>query len=56
MSTTRRSILFSASALFTGAGSAKAAAGDFPARPIKLIVSGGAGSYPEPPGGASPSV
>lgn len=47
MSTTRRSILLSAAALFTAAGAAKAAAGDFPARPIKLIVSGGAGSYPD---------
>lgn len=47
MSTTRRSILFSAAALLTGVGSARAAAGDFPERPIKLIVGGGAGSYPD---------
>lgn len=47
MSTTRRFLLLSAAALFAAAGAAMAAAGDFPARPIKLIVSGGAGSYPD---------
>lgn len=47
MSTTRRSVLLSAATLFAAAGAAKAAPGDFPARPIKLIVSGGAGSYPD---------
>lgn len=47
MSTTRRFILLSATALLAAAGAAKAAAGDFPTRPINLIVSGGAGSYPD---------
>ena len=38
--------MLAAAALIAAPG-AKAAAGDFPGRPIKLIVSGGAGSYPD---------
>jgi pimeloyl-ACP methyl ester carboxylesterase len=47
MSITRRSVLLSTAVVFGAARPASAVAADFPVRPIRLIVVGGAGSYPD---------